>query len=126
MHCFANAGYFCASFIETDLSLSFFLSGYYYIKRSEKITMMMMMMSRTIYPVKLQQKVGFSNNTDKTRILLRGGRRRPRFKGEEGERGGERGGEGERGEEGEGEEGERGDERGEEAAREGVSQNANK
>mmetsp|Transcript_2517 Transcript_2517/g.9030 ORF Transcript_2517/g.9030 Transcript_2517/m.9030 type:complete len:753 (-) Transcript_2517:476-2734(-) len=49
---------------------------------------MMMMMSRTIYPVKLQQKVGFSNNTDKTRILRRGGgRRRPRFKSEEGEKG---------------------------------------
>ena len=47
-----------------------------------------MMMSRTIYPVKLQQKVGFSNNTDKTRILRRGGgRRRPRFKSEEGEKG---------------------------------------
>ncbi|CAL6271051.1 unnamed protein product [Bathycoccus prasinos] len=45
-------------------------------------------MSRTIYPVKLQQKVGFSNNTDKTRILRRGGgRRRPRFKSEEGEKG---------------------------------------
>ena len=49
---------------------------------------MMMMMSRTIYPVKLQQKVGFSKNTDKTRILRRGGgRRRPRFKSEEGEKG---------------------------------------